>query len=139
MPYLNNKKSILETLMNHPESAKRLWIEAGYEAVSDEVIKEAKKQGVSFRVISKEEFSKKFRDVKSHLCLERDEVSYADPDVFIGDAGLMKSPLVCAFDGLYDPQNLGNIVRTAACFGDRISLVQGGMRDEGGVFWQRTR
>jgi len=117
MPYLNNKKSILETLMNHPESAKRLWIEAGYEAVSDEVIKEAKKQGVSFRVISKEEFSKKFRDVKSHLCLERDEVSYADPDVFIGDVGLMKSPLVCAFDGLYDPQNLGNIVRTAACFG----------------------
>ena len=90
MPYLNNKKSILETFTNHPESAKRLWIEAGYEAVSDEVIKEAKKQGVSFRVISKEEFSKKFKDVKSHLCLERDEFSYTDPDVFIGDVGLMK-------------------------------------------------
>ena len=117
MPYLTNKKSILETFANHPGSAKRLWIEAGYEAVSDEVIKEAKKQGVSFRVISKEEFSKKFKDVKSHLCLERDEIAYTDPDVFLGDVGLMKSPLVCAFDGIYDPQNLGNILRSAACFG----------------------
>ena len=117
MPYLTNKNSILETFANHPESAKKLWIEAGYEAVSDEVIKEAKKQGVSFRVISKEEFSKKFKDVKSHLCLERDEVAYTDPDVFIGNVGLMKSPLVCAFDGIYDPQNLGNILRSAACFG----------------------
>jgi len=117
MPYLNNKKSILETFTNHPESAKRLWIEAGYESVSHEVINEAKKLGVSFRVISKEEFSKKFKDIKTHLCLERDEVSYTDPDVFIGDVGLMKSPLVCAFDGIYDPQNLGNILRSAACFG----------------------
>jgi 23S rRNA (guanosine2251-2'-O)-methyltransferase len=117
MPYLTNKKSILETFANHPESAEKLWIEAGYEAVSDEVIKEAKKQGVSFRVIPKEEFSKKFKDVKSHLCLERDDIAYTDPDVFLGNVGLMKSPLVCAFDGIYDPQNLGNILRSAACFG----------------------
>jgi 23S rRNA (guanosine2251-2'-O)-methyltransferase len=117
MPYLNNKKSILETFANHPESAKKLWVETGYEAISNEVIQEAKKLGVSFRVISKEEFSKKFKDVKSHLCLERDEVAYTDPDIFLGNVGLMKSPLVCAFDGIYDPQNLGNILRSAACFG----------------------
>jgi 23S rRNA (guanosine2251-2'-O)-methyltransferase len=117
MPYLNNKKSILETFANHPESAKKLWVEVGYEAVSNEVIQEAKKLGVSFRVISKDEFSKKFKDIKSHLCLERDEIAYADPDIFLGNVGLMKSPLVCAFDGIYDPQNLGNILRSAACFG----------------------
>jgi len=29
--------------------------------------------------------------------------------------------------------------RTSACFGDRISLQNGGMVDEGGVFWQRTQ
>jgi 23S rRNA (guanosine2251-2'-O)-methyltransferase len=117
MPYLSNKISILETILNHPESARRLWIEAGYEGVSDEVIKEAKRRGISFRVISKEMFSKQFRDIKSHICLERDEISYADPDELLGEFGLMKSPLICAFDGIYDPQNLGNILRSAACFG----------------------
>lgn len=117
MPYLTNKNGILETILNHPESIKRLWIEAGYETISEEVIKEAKKQGISFRVLPKDMFSKQFRNIKSHICLERDEVSYTDPGEFLSDIGRTKNPLVCAFDGIYDPQNLGNIMRSAACFG----------------------
>ena len=123
MPYLSSKNSILEAILNHPESAKRLWIEAGHEAMADEVIREAKKHGVSFRVISKEMFSKQFREIKSHLYLERDEIAYADPDVLLGDVGLKKNPLVCAFDGIFDPQNLGNIIRSAACFGIEAIII----------------
>ena len=32
-----------------------------------------------------------------------------------------------------------DMIRTDACFGDRISVEQGGMRDEGGIFWQKVR
>ncbi len=117
MPYLTDKNGIKELLRHHPASARRLWVEQGFEAVSNEIIREAKRQGVSFKVLPKEAFSKQFRDIKSHICLERDEFTYTDPDVFLGDVGLMKAPLVCAFDGIYDPQNLGNIIRSAACFG----------------------
>ncbi|MCX5806338.1 MAG: 23S rRNA (guanosine(2251)-2'-O)-methyltransferase RlmB [Proteobacteria bacterium] len=117
MPYLTNKNSIIELIKNHPETVKRLWIEHGYETVSDEVIKEAKKHGISFKVLPKDTFFKKFIEAKSHICLERDEISYTDPDKFLHDLEYIKNPLLCALDGIYDPQNLGNILRSAACFG----------------------
>jgi predicted rRNA methylase len=117
MPYLTNKNSIIELIRNHPRSAKRLWIEHGYENASDEVIKEAKKQGISFKILQKDIFLNKFSDIKSHICLERDEISYTDPDELLHDLEGIKNPLLCAFDGIFDPQNLGNILRSAACFG----------------------
>jgi 23S rRNA (guanosine2251-2'-O)-methyltransferase len=115
MPFLFNKNSILETIREHPYMARRLWIEAGYEGTSDECIKEAKKRGVSFRILPGEVFLKKFQGAKSHICLERDDVSYVDPDTFLEDIKSVSNPLICALDGIYDPQNLGNIIRSAAC------------------------
>jgi 23S rRNA (guanosine2251-2'-O)-methyltransferase len=115
MPLLFNKNSILETIKEHPDMARRLWIEAGHERASDECIKEAKRQGISFRVLPRGAFSKRFQGAKSHICLERDDVSYTDQDAFLKDMVSANNPLLCAFDGIYDPQNLGNIVRSAAC------------------------
>jgi 23S rRNA (guanosine2251-2'-O)-methyltransferase len=115
MPFLSSRNSILETIREHPETIHRLWIEAGYERVSDDIIQEAKKQGISFRVLPREVFSKKFKEVKSHIFLERDEVSYIEADSFLESLRSVTNPLICAFDGIYDPQNLGNIIRSAAC------------------------
>jgi 23S rRNA (guanosine2251-2'-O)-methyltransferase len=98
-----------------PDRVHRLWVEQGHERASDEVIKEAKRLGVPFRVIPREAFTRKFKGSKSHVCLERDEVAYADPDVFLKESSSRTDPVVCAFDGIYDPQNLGNIMRSAAC------------------------
>lgn len=102
-------------MQGHPEMVHRLWVEKGYEHVSDEIIKEAKRLGVSFRVIPRDAFTRKFKGTKSHICLERDEVHYVDPDLFLKEVSLQTAPVVCAFDGIYDPQNLGNIMRTSAC------------------------
>ena len=123
MLLLDNKNSILETLRVHPDEAKRIWIEAGYERPADAVIQEARKLGISFRVISREEFARRFRGNRSHICLEREAFSYREPDAFLKEIGSIRSPFFGAFDGIADPQNLGNVLRTAACFGmDAIIL-----------------
>jgi 23S rRNA (guanosine2251-2'-O)-methyltransferase len=114
---LENKNSILEALRVHPDEAKRIWIEAGYERAADEVIQETRKLGVSFRVISREEFARRFRGNRSHICLEREAFSYREPDALLKEIGSARSVFFGAFDGISDPQNLGNVLRTAACFG----------------------
>ncbi len=116
MALLTNRNSILETLREHPEKARKLWIEAGHERASEEYIKEAKSKGIQFKVLPKEAFARRFKEGRSHICLERDEISYIDPDVLIRGIDAARSPFLCALDGVYDPQNLGNIVRSAACF-----------------------
>ncbi len=116
MPYLDNRNSIIEGLRSHPEEATRLWIEAGHERPSLAVIEEARKAGVSFRIIPGEEFAKRFKGVRSHICLEREGFHYTDPDGLLAAIPSMPMPFFSAFDGIYDPQNLGNVIRTAACF-----------------------
>ena len=83
MPYLDNRNSIVEVLRSHPEEATRLWVEAGHERPSSAVIEEARKAGVSVRVISREQFAKRFKGVKSHICLEREGFHYTDPDALL--------------------------------------------------------
>jgi 23S rRNA (guanosine2251-2'-O)-methyltransferase len=120
---LDNKNSILEAIRVHPDEARRIWVEAGYERAADAVIQEARKLGISFRVISREEFARRFRGNRSHICLEREAFSYREPDSLLKAIGSIRSPFFGAFDGIADPQNLGNVLRTAACFGmDAIIL-----------------
>lgn len=117
MPYLTNRNSILEAISAHPGSARRLWIESGHERSFEEVIKAAREAGVSFRILPAEAFTKRFKKVRSHVCLERDELDYVNQDVYLQETGSEENPLICAFDGIYDPQNLGNIIRSAAGLG----------------------
>ena len=116
MPYLDNRNSIIEVLRSHPEEATRLWVEAGHERPVCAIIEEARKAGVSIRVIPKEQFARRFPAVKSHACLEREGFRYGDPDALLAAIPSMPLPFMSAFDGIYDPQNLGNVIRTAACF-----------------------
>ncbi len=123
MPFLFNKNSIREALENHPQKARRLLIRQGYEKASEELIGEAKKQGVQYRILPSEAFAKKCGTAKSHACLERDDFDYTDQDVFLSRLDTLSSPFLCAFDGVKDPQNLGNIVRSSACLGVDALIV----------------
>ena len=116
MPYLDNRNSIIESLRSHPEGAGRLWVEAGHERICATAIEQARKTGVSVRVVPKEQFQKKFKGTRSHVALEREEFRYVDPDALLLTIPDMPRPFFSAFDGIYDPQNLGNVIRTAACF-----------------------
>src|SRR5208283_5881718 len=114
MPSLGNRNSIIESLRLHPERATRLWVEAGYERASTEVMEEARRAGVSVRVIPREQFERRFKGIRSRACLEVEEFTYADPEALLAEIGALEKPFFSAFDGIYDPQNLGNVVRTAA-------------------------
>ncbi|MBA4417499.1 MAG: hypothetical protein C0392_06275 [Syntrophus sp. (in: bacteria)] len=116
MPLLSDRDHIIKAITERPERIRKLIIEKGYERLAEEVIREAKKQGISFRVLPQEAFSVQYKGIKDHICLEADEFSYTDQDLFLKEAGAIPNPLLCAFDGIYDPQNLGNIVRSTACF-----------------------
>ncbi|MDR2018594.1 MAG: RNA methyltransferase [Syntrophobacterales bacterium] len=116
MPLLTDRNSILSTISDRPDTVRRLSVEKGYERLSDEIIKAAKKQGISFKVMPRELFARQFKGEKCHFCLETDEFSYTDQDVFLKGLKGLAAPLLSAFDGIWDPQNLGNIMRSAACF-----------------------
>jgi 23S rRNA (guanosine2251-2'-O)-methyltransferase len=115
MPYLIDKGSILQCIRNNPGYVRRLWVEKGFEGVSQDVIKESKSHGIPFKVIPADAFLRKFKDSKSHIVLEKEEVQYTDQDLLLEDIRQGKASIFCAFDGIYDPQNLGNIIRSAAC------------------------
>ena len=123
MANLTDKKSILEALRNHPEQVRKLWIEQGFERHFEECIHEAKSRGIQFRVLPKDKFFGKQGSMKSHIFLERDEYSYIDPDSFLANINPSSCPFICALDGVQDPQNLGNIIRSAACFNVEALII----------------
>lgn len=114
MAFLGEKKRILTIIEEKPETIRRLWVKEGYERVCNDIITEAKRKGIQFKVIRSDEFSRKFKNTSSIVFLEQDEISFLNPDDFLNSLTVSQNPLLCAFDGIYDPQNLGNIVRSAA-------------------------
>ncbi len=122
MPFLFNKNSIKEALEEHPEKARRLLIRQGHEKASEDLIREAKKQGVSYRILPADAFANKCGAARSNICLERDDFDYTDQDTFLHRLDVADAPFLCAFDGVQDPQNLGNIVRSAACLEARALI-----------------
>jgi 23S rRNA (guanosine2251-2'-O)-methyltransferase len=116
MPYLDNRNSIIESLRSQPDQSARLWVESGHERSCGPVMEEARRAGVSVRVIPREQFQRKLQGTKSHVLLEREEFRYTDGDQLLAAVPTLAKPLLSAFDGIFDPQNLGNVIRTAACF-----------------------
>ncbi len=115
MPLLVDEKSINEAVRDCPEEVHRLWIEQGHERAAQNIMELAKAKGVSFRVLPRHAFMRKFKDAKGHICLEKDDFAFTNPDQFLQELAVGEMPFICAFDGVSDPQNLGNIVRSAVC------------------------
>jgi 23S rRNA (guanosine2251-2'-O)-methyltransferase len=117
MPLLFNRKAISDVLAAHPEKARRLLVRQGHEKICEDLIEKARKQGIQYRILPGDAFTKKCGTSKSHVCLERDDFIYTDQDDFLKKLGSIDTPFLSAFDGVQDPENLGNIVRTSVCLG----------------------
>lgn len=117
MPLLFNRNAISDVLASHPEKARRLLIRQGHEKICEDLIDKARKQGIQYRILPADAFTNKCGTARSHVCLERDDFVYMDQDDFLNKLKTMEAPFLGAFDGVKDPQNLGNIVRTSVCLG----------------------
>jgi 23S rRNA (guanosine2251-2'-O)-methyltransferase len=113
---ITDTKDILEAMAMRPDMVYRLWLEAGHETKNSDSIKMAKGLGIPFKILPNRVFRARFKQIKTHICLEMAEIPYKDPGEFLSELRSLDAPFVCAFDGIYDPQNLGNIIRSAATF-----------------------
>lgn len=117
MPLLFNRNAIGDVLASHPEKARRLLIRQGHEKICEDLIDKARQMGIQYRILPSDAFTKKCGTSRSHVCLERDDFNYTDQDDFLNRLGSIGTPFLAAFDGVKDPHNLGNIVRTSVCLG----------------------
>ena len=117
MSLVSDRAGILETIRHHPRSARKLWLEGGYEQNFQALIDEARNQGIPFKIVPREQYQVRFKGLRSHVCLEKEEYSYPDPSLIFNDLMSRDDCLLCALDGIQDPQNLGNILRSGACLG----------------------
>jgi 23S rRNA (guanosine2251-2'-O)-methyltransferase len=114
LPFLTDKNSILSAIRTEPRACRRLWIAQGSERLSRVLAEEARQQGVDVKILPGEDFARRFSGIR-FVCLEREAFALHDEGALFQALAEGREILIGLLDTLYDPQNLGNIVRTAAC------------------------
>lgn len=108
---------MLREMKERPNSVRRLFVLKGWEGRFNDLIREARTMGISVRVVGNEEWSKRSQGRPVKAFLETSPFSYIAEEELFERLGQSERPMIAAFDGIYDPQNFGNILRTAACLG----------------------
>jgi len=116
---LYGKNCITERIKNNPKSVKRIFVEDV--AVETRLIASLQDCIKSCRIpterISKNEFQKKSQGIPSQgIIAEVADFEYTHLEDTL-NLPKDKLPTILFLDNLNDPQNLGGILRTAACFG----------------------
>lgn len=116
---LYGKRPVLERLKAAPQTIRRLSLEQ--ETDASEIVRAAQERRVPFVSVSKQEFARQTQGLHAQGVLaEVEEFRYADLE------NLLRlpepRPTLFFLDRITDPQNLGSILRTAACFG-QIAVV----------------
>lgn len=110
---LYGKNPILERIRANPQSLQEIYVRAG--AKLPELLKAAQDQGLRISELPVREFEKLEAGVHSQGVLAQvASFKYADYEALLN-----ADPKLCLvfLDRITDPQNLGAILRTTACFG----------------------
>ncbi len=107
-------KNVFSQIKNDPDSIVSLYIQNGFK--DQKLLKEIKKQNLSYRSLSKREMDILTKDTHHQgIACEVKEIETYDIQSLIHKA---KSPgLLVALDGVQDPHNVGAILRTCDCTG----------------------
>ena len=109
---LYGRNCIVERLKKNPKSIKNIFIETGVD-IDELLIASVKNNHIPVESITKNDFHRKSQGIPSQgIIAEVEEFKY----VYLEDI-LRKKDILLFLDNLNDPQNLGSILRTAACFG----------------------
>lgn len=113
---LYGKNPVLERLKSNPKSIQKIFIEehhveAGY------IYTKAKKWGIPVVAVPRSQMLKLAKTVNAQgIMVEIDDFSYSSYEDLL-EAAVQSNGTIIFLDNLSDPQNLGAIIRTAACFG----------------------
>lgn len=118
--YLYGKNAVIERLKVNPKSIREVLLEVGHH--SDQVLELIEKNQVAFKWVAQKQFSKMKRaDRVQGVIALVEKFTYLSFNELLEKSWTENSSLIF-LDRLNDPQNLGVIIRTLACFG-KFSLV----------------
>lgn len=123
---LFGRNCITERLKKDPKSIKRVFIESGADAET-RLIASLQNSHIPVERITKNDFERKSAGIPSQGVIADVgdfKYTYLEDILNGGDTPpVLGIPTLLFLDGLNDPQNLGSILRTAACFGGFVVIL----------------
>lgn len=118
--YLYGKNSVAERLKKNPKTIRAVYLDDKFaDAAIEKLIKAS---GAALKKLPHDRLLKiKYNPNLQGIIAEIDNFKYNDFDELLQDS-IEKNNTIIFLDRVYDPQNLGAILRNAACFGG-FSLV----------------
>ncbi|MDD4955143.1 MAG: 23S rRNA (guanosine(2251)-2'-O)-methyltransferase RlmB [Candidatus Omnitrophica bacterium] len=118
--YLYGKNSVSERLKKNPQTIHAVYMEDKF--ADDDIEKLIKLNNITAKKLPQDKLTKiKFSSNLQGILAQVDNFKYSDFDELLTE-GLAKNETIIFLDRVYDPQNLGAIMRNSACFGG-FSLV----------------
>jgi len=118
---LYGKNSVMERLRFNPGSVRKIFLEQGQNGLAA-IHKKARQRNIQIVSIMPSKMMKLARNKNTQGVLANvDEYTYVDYSELI-NISIKRKKTLLFLDGITDPQNLGAIIRTAACLGN-FSIV----------------
>lgn len=111
---------VLEAIRSHPDRIRYVGIAREHGGRVQRVVTEAKRAGVTTRMLSGDQVDRLARGVHNGVVAELSESSYADFEEIVGREA---TRFVLLLDGITDPQNFGAILRVAEGFGVDLVVI----------------
>lgn len=118
---LFGRNAVIERLRSNPTSIRKIYIQHGFKGTLF-IHKKAKQWGIPVLPIPQSKMMKIGRDKNAQgILVDVEDFLYVPYDELL-EAALKKKRSLVFLDGLNDPQNLGAIIRSLACFG-KFSVI----------------
>jgi 23S rRNA (guanosine2251-2'-O)-methyltransferase len=110
-------KNVSKETIKSDRAVKKVILRAGFH---DEILSTIKAKHIPYEFVSPELFDKKYKDAQGIVC-EIDDFEYASLDECLEVVN--NDSLVLILDGISDPMNLGNMIRTFETLGGSFIMI----------------
>lgn len=125
MAFVTGKNTVIEALKSSRKVFRIFVVKSGLEDPKIAwILAKARTSGIPVTFLDKEEAGKLDFKIRQHVAAEVEDYKYADLRDILVRARSSRSSLVVFLDGVEDPQNFGNIVRTAEFFGSHGIVIR---------------